>query len=44
MKAKVLPASPVIGVHVGPALGIAYECKHRIPNKFTTTSPERVLS
>lgn len=44
MKAKVLPASPVIGVHVGPALGIAYECKHRLPNKFTTTSPERVLS
>lgn len=22
----VLPASPVIGVHVGPAMGLAYEC------------------
>ncbi|MEG0505391.1 MAG: DegV family protein, partial [Raoultibacter sp.] len=24
---RVLPVSPVIGLHVGPAIGIAYECK-----------------
>lgn len=42
-KARVVPASPVIGVHVGPAVGIAYECKQRIEGKFTGPSPEVVL-
>lgn len=42
-KARVVPASPVIGVHVGPAVGIAYECKQRIEGKFTATTPEVVV-
>jgi len=32
---RVLPVSPVIGLHVGPAVGIAYECKQVIENKIT---------
>ena len=44
MKADILPASPVIGVHVGPALGIAYECTQRIPHKFSTLTPEIITS
>lgn len=31
---RVLPVSPVIGLHVGPAIGIAYECKQAIQNKI----------
>ncbi|WP_139653483.1 DegV family protein [Raoultibacter phocaeensis] len=31
---RVLPVSPVIGLHVGPAVGIAYECKQAIQNKI----------
>lgn len=42
-KARVVPASPVIGVHVGPAVGIAYECKQRIEGKFTAATPEVVM-
>ena len=42
-KARVVPASPVIGVHVGPAVGIAYECKQRIEGKFTATTLEAVM-
>lgn len=41
-KARVLPASPVIGVHVGPAVGIAYECLDCIMGKFATMEPEIV--
>lgn len=33
---RVLPVSPVIGLHVGPAIGIAYECSHHIKNKINT--------
>ena len=39
----VLPASPVIGVHVGPAMGLAYECAAPIEGKFAT-SPEIIAS
>ena len=39
----VLPASPVIGVHVGPAMGLAYECASPIEGKFAT-SPEIIAS
>lgn len=39
----VLPASPVIGVHVGPAMGLAYECAAPIEGKFVT-SPEIIAS
>lgn len=31
----VIPVSPVIGVHVGPAIGIAYECNLPVPGKVT---------
>ena len=31
----VVPVSPVIGLHVGPAVGIAYECKEALPGKLT---------
>lgn len=31
----VIPVSPVVGVHVGPALGISYECERPLPGKLT---------
>lgn len=31
---RVLPVSPVIGCHVGPAIGIAYECYEPLENKY----------
>ena len=31
----VTPVSPCIGLHVGPAVGIAYECEHGLPGKLT---------
>lgn len=40
---RVVPASPVIGVHVGPAMGIAYECNAPIPNKFHNSEPEIIV-
>ena len=37
---KVLPVSPVIGLHVGPAVGIAYRCVERIAEtKLTKLTP-----
>ena len=32
----VVPVSPVIGLHVGPAVGIAYECEHVLPGKLSS--------
>lgn len=32
----VVPVSPVIGLHVGPAVGIAYECEEALPGKLTS--------
>ena len=32
---RVLPVSPVIGLHVGPAIGIAYECNESLKDKVT---------
>lgn len=32
---QVLPVSPVIGLHVGPAVGIAYECARTLSGKLT---------
>ena len=32
---SVLPVSPVIGLHVGPAVGIAYECLSAVADKLT---------
>ena len=34
-KVSVLPVSPVVGLHVGPAVGVAYECAHAISGKLT---------
>lgn len=42
MPVDVLPVSPVIGVHVGPALGIVYHCESILPGKFTNP-PEGVF-
>ena len=41
---EVLPVSPVIGVHVGPAVGIAYECERPVPGKLTASTSELVFS
>ena len=41
---EVLPVSPVIGVHVGPAVGIAYECERPVPGKLTAPTGELVFS
>ncbi len=38
----VLPVSPVIGLHVGPAVGIAYECARAVVGKLTGPVRERV--
>ncbi len=40
---QVLPVSPVIGLHVGPAVGIAYQCAHAIAGKLTGPSDHLVL-
>lgn len=32
---RVLPVSPVIGLHVGPAVGIAYECEKPLQGKYS---------
>ena len=32
---RILPVSPVIGLHVGPAIGIAYECNEPVKGKIT---------
>jgi DegV family protein with EDD domain len=39
---EVLPVSPVIGCHVGPAIGIAYECFEPVPGKITG-NPQQYL-
>lgn len=40
----VLPVSPVIGTHVGPAVGIAYECEGRLAGKFSGNLADLVFS
>lgn len=35
LSVEVLPVSPVIGLHVGPAVGIAYECMQAVAGKLT---------
>lgn len=32
---EVLPVSPVVGLHVGPAVGVAYECAKKVKGKIT---------
>lgn len=38
----VLPVSPVIGLHVGPAVGIAYECAQVLAGKLMTPVQTRL--
>lgn len=40
----VIPVSPVIGTHVGPAVGIAYECAEYIAGKFSGNKSDLVFS
>lgn len=39
---QVLPVSPVIGLHVGPAVGIAYECVSAFAGKLTAPVVSRL--
>lgn len=41
---RVIPVSPVIGVHVGPAVGIAYECKMALKGKFNGATSDLVCA
>lgn len=43
-KVKVVSVSPVISVHSGPAIGIAYECEEEILDKFSGAIPQIVYS
>ena len=40
----VVPVSPVIGLHVGPAMGIVYECNEALPGKLSRGAHIPVLS
>lgn len=40
---EVMPVSPVIGTHVGPAVGIAYECEQPLTGKLTGSTDELVF-
>lgn len=35
MDVPVAPVSPVIGLHVGPCIAVAYECEHVLPGKLS---------
>ena len=35
IKPELLPVSPVVGLHVGPAVGISYHCKKPLVGKFS---------
>lgn len=39
---QVLPVSPVIGLHVGPAVGVAYECVQVLAGKLTGSAQSRL--
>ena len=41
-KVDVVPVSPCIGLHVGPAVGIAYECSSALPGKLSSSYPPLV--
>ena len=41
---RVLPVSPVIGLHVGPAIGIAYECASALAGKLTGPATNRACA
>lgn len=39
---RVLPVSPVIGLHVGPAIALVYECKSALVGKLTSPVSARM--
>ncbi|MBO4352851.1 MAG: DegV family protein [Eggerthellaceae bacterium] len=41
---SVVPVSPVIGLHVGPAIGIVYECERPLPGKLSPGSTATVFA
>lgn len=41
---RVAPVSPCIGLHVGPAVAISYECDNEIPDKVSSTYPQLVFA
>lgn len=43
-KAMVIPASLIIGVHVGPAVGLMYECKKHLPGKYSGAAPKAIYA
>ena len=43
-KVKTVSVSPVISVHSGPAIGIAYECEREIEGKFSGKVPQIIYS
>jgi DegV family protein with EDD domain len=42
-KVDVVPVSPVIGLHVGPAIGIAYECDKALPGRLASVNPSALV-
>ena len=44
LSVAVVPVSPVIGLHVGPAVGIAYECDRPLPGRLSFDSAMLVHS
>lgn len=40
----ILPVSPVLGVHTGPAIGIAYECNSPLEGKLTVPYDESIFA
>ena len=40
----VIPVSPVIGLHVGPAVAISYECEKELPGKLGSSYPPIVFA
>lgn len=40
---EVHPVSPVVGLHVGPAVGIAYECAAPLDGKITKDASSLVV-
>lgn len=42
-KVDIFPVSPVIGVHVGPALGLCYECERPVEGKLTDGAEARLF-
>ncbi|MDO4589948.1 MAG: DegV family protein [Slackia sp.] len=42
-RVRVLPVSPVVGLHVGPAMGIAYTCERPLDGKLTETLDDAIV-